>query len=114
MQDTYCNINTTSLFSNLCKEDDTTWISGRSNGYSEHRVGAQYSTEAWVHQANIELFVSCTWKRFVDSSNGRQYQCLSGEECYSNSSKIFNYSSSLATTNTKKLSFLFSYSSQNF
>lgn len=89
MQDTYRNIKTTRIFSNLCKGDDSAWISGRSNGYSKHRVGAQYSTETWVHQANIELFVSCAWKRFVDNSNGCRYQSLSGEECYSNSSKMF-------------------------
>ena len=59
------------VFVNLCKRDDPTWIAGRSNVDSDHRVGAEQSTKAWVHQANIELFVSCAWQRSVDSSNRR-------------------------------------------
>jgi len=93
------------LFSNLCKRDDSTWICGRSNVYGEHRVGAQQGTKARVNQANIELLVSCTWKRFVDGSNRRRHLSLFSEETYCNSSETFHITFSFSARYRKILNF---------
>jgi len=86
---------TLELFHNLCERDHSAWISCSSNVNGEHKVGAQQRSEAWVHQANIELFVGCAWKRSVERSNRRRQLSLTGKERHCDVPKTYNNSSSL-------------------